>query len=594
MSTKLFTIKTNRSNVTPIYNIKDLVFNILKNVVPNPELYVDNKYIKIWIKAFTSETYDPTFNYEDEEYVGDRVLKVVYPKYLSIRYPTYNRKELSNIDMLVMEKKNQYDLAFELGLIDQILIPHRNTIPVGVGGDVFESFFGALDTVGDLVEKGTGIVLCFNLITYIFNQNTIPDNLKLGSSKMIVEQIFKRLTLPPIKVVIYKQNQLINVKLELNKEQLDYFNSRGVVLTPIISEAYGKSQKPTIIKAYDNAYQYLLSQKIDEQFITVKDKKVEEKVEKVYDRPIKDIVNDILTPIIKQKNVLERIVNNTLWNKVFYEQDEELIYFGELLIKGLVAKWLTVLYPTYNKEDFNNIMSNISKNYSLFLDENIKDETILKMLLGALEKISHEILYGSGFINSYELIKLIFTRDKIPNEFRYAHPKTRAEQLLAPLLGINDSKFDVSIEYKDESFTVIIKLTDKQLNRLQQYFNIKDQLLAVVEGKAKKETEREAYRIAIEKLETYGINKERVNTIQNEEMFTKLPYYNEIKEQKLKDGYDMLYFASPTKTFTKTHYTLQLVGVKNDKKVILSHLIVEDDQDREAKIQLIRNYLRLL
>ena len=81
MATKLFSIKTNRSNIIPINNIKDLVINILKNIHPNPEIYANDN---VWIRAFTSETYDPTFNYEDLEYVGDRILKVVFIKYLSL------------------------------------------------------------------------------------------------------------------------------------------------------------------------------------------------------------------------------------------------------------------------------------------------------------------------------------------------------------------------------------------------------------------------------------------------------------------------------------------------------------------------------
>ncbi len=592
MATKLFTIKTNRSNITPIYNIKDLVFNILKNIVADPHLYLKDEYINIWTRSFTSETFDPTFNYEDPEYVGDRVLKVVYPKYLSLRYPDYNRKELSNVDMLVMEKKNQYDLAFELGLIDLIKVPHRNLIPVGVGGDVFEAFFGALDKVGDLVMPGTGMVLCFNLIAYIFNQNAIPENLKLGSSKMIVEQIFKRLLLPPLTLKIERNNVTV-ISLELTNEHLAYFNNRNKFLKPVIGYAKGKSQKPTIIKAYENAYEYLINQGINDQFITVKEKKVEEMVERVYQLPIYDIVTHLLTPIIKQPQVLKSLVDNPIWQTVFYGHDEQLVYFGELFIKGFVAKWLTELYPTYDKEDFNNIMSNISKNYHLFLDENLVDDIVLKMFLGAVEKISHELLYGSGLINVYELIKLIFVKDKIPYDFRFTHPKTRAEQLFAPLLGINDSKFNVVINYENEVFNITIKLTDKQLNRLQQYFTINDPFLAQVEGKVKKDTEKEAYQIAMEKLTAYGVTKEKVTQIQNEEMFKKLPYEKELEEKRINDGFDLIYFASPTKTFTKTHYTLQLVGVKNNQKFILSHLIVDSEHDSEAKINLIRHYLKI-
>lgn len=602
---KLFSIPSNRSNIIPVNNIKELVVNILKNIVPNPYIYVENKYLPIWTKAFTHETYNPTDNYEDEEYLGDRVLKIVFPKYLSTRYPEYNRKDLSNVDMLVMEKKNQYDLAFELGLINFILIPHSSKIPIGVGGDIFESFFGALDRVGDLVSQSTGIILCYNLITYIFNQNNIPDYLRLGSSKMIVEQIFRQLT-PTLQIYtkINKTNKQFNIELILNKEQLQFFKQHNIILNSVIGTATGFGKNPTISKAFEMAHQYLISKGVNEDFIKkVKTTSVtpeEIKIENTYPLPITEITTLILSPIIKNKNVLDQIVNNKIWDKVFYEMDDDLVYFGEVSIKGLVAKWLLEVYKNqdYNKEDFNNIMSNISVNYNLFLNtypySYLKNDLILKMFLGALDKVSSQLLYGSGFINVYNLIKLIFIN--IPYDFRFKHPKTEAEQLLSPLLGQQLSKFHVDFNYDKEKEinTYILTLTPEQANYLNHYFTIKSNLLAKVEGRNKKETEKQAYQLALDYLKTIGVTREWVSELKNKLEFKDLPYTQELEKKRVEDGFDYFYFASPTKTYTQTHYTIQLVGVKGNNKTILSHLIVASDNDKmDAKIQLLLNYINI-
>src|SRR5688572_25565738 len=103
MHSKLFRIKTNRSNMLSSNNLKDLIVNLLSNIVPNPQDYVNDDKMLIWNEAFTHETFDPTFNYENKEYIGDRNVKVIFPIYLLNRYPNLTRKEITYIDTLVME-----------------------------------------------------------------------------------------------------------------------------------------------------------------------------------------------------------------------------------------------------------------------------------------------------------------------------------------------------------------------------------------------------------------------------------------------------------------------------------------------------------
>jgi hypothetical protein len=227
---KMFKISSNRSNIIIVNTLKDLISNLLSNILPENQVpkYVTPENMILWEKAFTNETFDPTNNLEEFEYGGDRVEKCVFPLYVDTLDPTYTPKDISNIDMLIMEKKTQYDLAFELGFIEFIRLPHHQQPSTGVGGDVFESFFGALDTISDNILEGMGLINAYNMTAYIFNQNIIPENLRMGNIKMVVEQIFIQLGLkiePHI-----KQDHNFTATLNLNKEQLEFFESHNIQL----------------------------------------------------------------------------------------------------------------------------------------------------------------------------------------------------------------------------------------------------------------------------------------------------------------------------------------------------------------------------
>ena len=611
-SDKIFRIATNRNNLIPHTNIKDLTVNLLKNIVPNSDDYVKPEHMIIWHQAFTHETFDPTYNYEDKEYKGDRNVKVLFPVYLYKRNPLYTKKDLTNIDTLVMEMKTQYDLSFELGFIDLIKMPHHTKPTIGVGGDVFESFFGALDDVSDMVLGDLGLINSYNMICYIFNQNIIPDDLRLGNSKMIVEQIFIQLGLKNPSPIFYNHNG-VTVTLKLTQEHLDFFHDHHININPIIATAKGTVKHATTKVAYDIAKTTLENAGVTEEFIEKikliknvdKEEVIREKIEKEkLSVDIKTLVEKLISPIINEEEIPKYITKNFMkvWDKID-EEDEMLTYFGEIILKGFLAKHLMNVYKddsSYNKEDFNNIITNIIKNYDSFL---VTDNTshlkggVLKNFFGALMQVSNDILDGVGLLNCYRMIVLIFDKALIPYEYRYKHPKTAVEQLFSPFFGKDKSKPLLNIIDEEEGYTFEVSLTDEQLAFLKQHgFKIKDKLLARYSDKLKKNTQKLAYEIALKKLEDYGINKFWAIGLKNQMEFNhpKIAVYQKALNDKMKkDGYDFVYFASPSKTTTNTEITIQLVGVKNGKKTILSSVIDETGGNKlDYKILLIKNYLQ--
>ena len=607
---KIFRIATNRSNLIPATNIKDLIENLLKNIMPDPQDYISPEQMLIWHRAFTNDTFDPTNNYEDQEYIGDRNLKVLFILYLLNRNPLYTPKDLTNIDTLVMEKKNQNDLSFELGFIDLIKMPHHSKPPIGVGGDVFESFFGALDEVSELVLPTIGLIHSYNMITYIFNQNIIPDDLRLGNTKMIVEQIFIQLGLKNPAPII-EQGQQVTVTIELTDDHLEFFNLHDLIVPKILASQQNYAKNVATKLAYDQAKTTLENVGVTEEFIEqLKAQKEKKEVirEKVAREPlnieVKVLVERLLMSILKKSEV-EKYVTGTLmetWEKVFEEDDKMLIYLGEIILKGFIARHLGHLYKgtDYNKEDFNNIITNMIKNYDDFLiTPNTKHlKGVLKPFFGALMRVSDTILPGAGIINCYHLIEEIFKKELIPFEYRYKHPKTAVEQLFSPFFGKDKSKPILTIGNENDEYVFDVKLTLEQMSFLRkQGFKIPNTLLAHKTGTMKKQTQKEVYEMALKKLESYGINREWRDTLKKKMEFThpQLSVYSGMLDKKTKqDGYEYIYFASPSKTTTQNEITIQLVGVRDGTKTILSSVIDNTGGNKiDSKINLIKNYLQI-
>ncbi|HSW76901.1 MAG TPA: ribonuclease III domain-containing protein [Candidatus Saccharimonadales bacterium] len=611
-----FKIKTNRQNLIPSSNLKDLIINLLTPIVTNVNDYITPDKMVLWTRAFTSEIFDPTYNYEENEYVGDRVLKFVYPKYLKKRDPSYTRKDITNIDMSVMEKKTQSDLAFELGLVDFILIPHHGAqVPIGVRGDVFESFMGALFNITNQIIPGLGLFTCYNMNVFIFNQNQIPEELRKGNAKMLVEQIFKQLAQPMVIVDEKKIANKFDIQIKLNKTSIDFFNTNHINLPFIIGKAEGNTKNTVIKTAYEKALKTLEENGVDEEFIKLikQNKKKEffiserDTASQLISFDIKTVVVDILSLFIKNEQMLNQFVsddNMTIWKNVFEQKvDDDLFYFGEIAIKGLLAihLWQIYQHDQYNKEDFNNIMSHISKNLSLFLTEPPLSylDNHLEAFIGAVDKISDDIYFGLSMIHDYQLIQHIFTKELIPYDFRYKHPKTALEQLLSPFLGRDDAKPNLNVSYDEttKTHTFEITLTDKQLQWINQHgFKNLVPLLAYHTGTgSKKKIQKEAYQMALKTLEELGITKYWADQLKQKiefKSFKLLPFYDELEKKRQKDGYDYLYFAAPIKTTTLTETTIQLVGVVVNKKTILSSILVEPSVDKmDAKVLLIKDYI---
>jgi len=244
-----------------LQGLQSLINNLLKPIVKTQaerNKYLDSNAMAVWSTAFTHETYSPGDNYEDLEYLGDAILKSVFPKYLMKRLPHLHKGEYTELNIVYMSKVGQRDFTKKLGLEPFIRVRGLTRANFNIEADVFESFFGALDTVSDMVKPGLGFINCYNMIVDIFKDLYIDESRAKGPAKTQVFQIFVRFGLPRPEQIDKIQKEFAEVTVLLTKQHLDFLKTYGVKITnPVIGYASGPTKESIEPLAYKLALEKL-------------------------------------------------------------------------------------------------------------------------------------------------------------------------------------------------------------------------------------------------------------------------------------------------------------------------------------------------
>jgi dsRNA-specific ribonuclease len=248
-----------------LQSLQSFLNTLLMPILPKDEVrykYLGPAQMSIWETAFTHETVSPSNNYEDLEYLGDMVLKYVFPKYMMARMPHLSKSEYTELNVAYMSKMYQARLAQEMGLPQYVRVQGLDRVILNIEADAFESFFGALDKVTDTVVMGLGVNNCYKMITHLFTGREIDESKGRGSSKTQVIQMFVRFELPkPRDVVEDDGNGRSTVfKVELTDEHLEFLRKYGLnIRDRTIGYAVGATKKEAEVEAYNSALRKLAS-----------------------------------------------------------------------------------------------------------------------------------------------------------------------------------------------------------------------------------------------------------------------------------------------------------------------------------------------
>ena len=194
-------------------------------------------YDDIWTDAFTHETYSASKNYEELEYLGDAVLKYVFPKYLMATFEGIRKDELTNLNTYFMSRDHQAKMSQKLGLPSLLRIygyehGYDGSIPA-INGDLFESFFGAISKILDDIINGYGAIICYNMIIILYNNelDDIEEQItKYIPEKTQINQIFERLNVGRPICEHYDSGDMKNAEIVLNNTQVNYLKNHNIAI----------------------------------------------------------------------------------------------------------------------------------------------------------------------------------------------------------------------------------------------------------------------------------------------------------------------------------------------------------------------------
>jgi dsRNA-specific ribonuclease len=182
-----------------------------------PELLTDDK-INVWINSFTPQVLNYDNNYENLEFIGDKVLHWAFPQYLFDKFPEYNPAYITELNNFYMSKIEQGNISLDLKLKE--LIPNHLNFNFNTDSDIFESFIGALSYTGDLFNKSSGPVLVYNFLAIYFADKVIDTNRRFGAPKTQVQQFFKRFGLKEPIESIREENGEFTIEIYLTIDQI--------------------------------------------------------------------------------------------------------------------------------------------------------------------------------------------------------------------------------------------------------------------------------------------------------------------------------------------------------------------------------------
>ena len=259
--------------------------NLLSNVLTDPKALdkmVNEEAMKIWSIAFTHESYNPNVgeNYEELELYGDEIMAACYVKFLMYNYPGFTRSEISNLRTHYISKPFQAPLSRKLGLGD--FVRTRFSKSTHVYEDVLESFFGALEMVGDKVFKfGTGMGLAYNMIVFLYENVEIERVYSLENPKTRVKELFEKMGWIQPKLKEFVPEEVIddgagNITfiISLTPSGVEYLKNKGVsITTPVIARTVASTKKLASDEAYIMAIKTLESYGLEVDVTNKKEKK---------------------------------------------------------------------------------------------------------------------------------------------------------------------------------------------------------------------------------------------------------------------------------------------------------------------------------
>lgn len=184
--------------------LRSIVFNVetvserqkedlIKDLTQPTERNGNENVLLIWRLAFTHESENPDTlaNYDQSEAIGDKHLSAAFKEFTRSKYPRISDDELNEYTSRYMSEEFQVPMGMKMHFLDWVIMDPQVRPSEKICEDIFESFCGALVTIGDKIMGGLGYLLVRNIIRGIFGGFEYDPNLKYGKAITILSQGFR-------------------------------------------------------------------------------------------------------------------------------------------------------------------------------------------------------------------------------------------------------------------------------------------------------------------------------------------------------------------------------------------------------------------
>lgn len=209
--------------------------------------FTSDKSIRTFIIAFTDETYSLSNNFENLEYSGDALLRYIVPKVSAKLLPNKSHHFYSQLYMNLTNKQDQAKLGRDLGLHVFARTMTLSSGATNIVGDIFESFIGAIEEVGNSLETLYGMLFVEHLVEKFYKQRILSTDGNLMPNKTQIQQAFGK---DNIKSELFETDDGKNIVVVY--ADINTFNSFKLKPFP-----YPNFLLNTNIPQYDGNYIYL-------------------------------------------------------------------------------------------------------------------------------------------------------------------------------------------------------------------------------------------------------------------------------------------------------------------------------------------------
>jgi dsRNA-specific ribonuclease len=273
-----------KSKITGIYDVKKgepwidglkkYVSSILYLFTPKPDKYVPlmlntDEKMAMWARVFTHKSFNENVleNYENIETLGDAVMDFNFKKFHLLNTPDITENLLSEYTSRFLQSNGLNFIAQQLRTNQWCRIKpevsdkfQKKKTKSELGEDLLESFFGALDLVGDMIRPGFGSCMAYNMVYFIYKDYSFEAGMKYGKPITIITQKLGQalhLIMPKDDSVVHVVASAIglwNARINLPADWLHFYKIHGMILENPVGVATGESKDSAVGGAWKNAF----------------------------------------------------------------------------------------------------------------------------------------------------------------------------------------------------------------------------------------------------------------------------------------------------------------------------------------------------